>query len=42
MYFLLSLKKKKEAMMTEELERIAGTEGLSRDLTEMVGRMLAD
>jgi len=32
----------RQAMMTEELERIAGTEGLSRDLTEMVGRMLAD
>ena len=32
----------RQAMMTEELERIAGTEGLSRDLSEMVGRMLAD
>ncbi len=31
----------RQDLIREQLDRIAGTEGLSRDLTEMVGRMLA-
>ncbi|SDE52176.1 aminopeptidase N [Limimaricola pyoseonensis] len=32
----------RQGLIRAELERIAGTEGLSRDTSEMVGRMLAD
>jgi aminopeptidase N len=32
----------RKRLIRAELERIAGAQGLSRDTSEMVGRMLAD